>query len=68
MVTRNYGMPDLSPYPRLLQIGNGDSGGDDIEDHCDILTLDELRPHPVATQSVQQHEGVVYYDLSSMPE
>ncbi|XP_021933115.1 protein cycle isoform X2 [Zootermopsis nevadensis] len=68
MVTRNYGMPDLSPYPRLLQIGSGHIGRDDIEDHCDILTLDELRPHPVATQSIQQHEGAVYYDLSSIPE
>jgi hypothetical protein len=68
MVTRNCGMPDLSPYPRLLQIGSDDGDGDGMEDHCNILALDELRPCPLATQSIQQHEGAVYYDLSPMPQ
>lgn len=73
MVTRNYGLQELPPYSRLLQIGNGDNGagghsGDDGEEHREILTLEELKPHHLSSQNIQQHETAVYYDLSSIPE
>jgi hypothetical protein len=68
MVTRNYGIQDLQPYSRLFQIESGDSGGGDVEDHHDVLKLNEFKPHHLATHSIQQHEGPVYYDLSSVPK
>jgi len=68
MVTRGYGAQELPPYPRLLRIGSGVSDGNDSEDPRDILTLDELKPHHLATRSIQQHEGTICYNLSPMPE
>ena len=64
MVTRNYGLQDLPSYSRLFQIESGDIGAGDIEDHHAVLKLNELKPHHLAT--VQQHEGAIYYDLSSV--
>jgi hypothetical protein len=68
MVTRNYGMQDIPSYSRLFQIGSGDNGAGDIEDNRVILTLDEVKPSHVTTQSIQQHEGAVYHNLTSVPE
>ena len=63
-------MQELPPYTRLLQIG-GDGGArvdDDEDEEREILTLDELKPHHMSSQSIQQHEPPVYYDLSSIPQ
>lgn len=68
MVTRNYGIQDLPSYSRLFQIESGDSGAGDIEDHHAVLKLHELKPYHLATHSIQQHEGAIYYDLSSVPK
>jgi hypothetical protein len=70
MVTRNYGVQDLPPYSRLFQIASGDTGGDDTEDQHDVMKLSEreLKPHHLATYAIQQHEGAIYYDLSSVPK
>lgn len=66
MASRNYGLQDLPPYSRLFQIESGDSGAGDIEDHHAVLKLNELKPHQLAT--IQQHDGAIYYDLSSVPK
>jgi hypothetical protein len=66
MVTRNYGLQDLPSYSRLFQIESGDSGAGDIEDHRAVLKLNELKTHHLAT--FQQHEGAIYYELSSVPK
>jgi len=66
MVTRNYGLQDLPSYSQLFQIESGDSGAGDIDDHHAVLKMNELKPHHLAT--IQQHEGAIYYDLSSMPK
>jgi hypothetical protein len=58
-------MHDMPSYPRLFQIGSGDSGGGDTEDNHVILTLDELKPNRLTTQSIRQHEGAVYHELTS---
>jgi hypothetical protein len=66
MVSRNYGLQDLPSYSRLFQIESGNSGASDIEDHHAVLKLNELKPYQLAT--IQQHEGAIYYDLSSVPK
>jgi hypothetical protein len=65
MVTRNYGLQDLPSYSRLFQIESGNSDAGDIEDNHAVLKLNE-NPHHLAT--IQQHEGAIYYDLSSVPK
>jgi len=66
MVTRNDGLQDLPFCSQLFQIESGDSGAGDIDDHHAVLKLNELKPHHLAT--IQQHEGAIYYDLSSVPK
>ena len=66
MVTRNYGLQDLPSYSRLFQIESEDSGAVDIEDHHTLLKLNELKPQHLAT--IQQDDGAIYYDLSSVPK
>ena len=66
MASRNYGLQDLPSYSRLFQIESGDNGAGDIEDHHAVLKLNELKPHQLAT--IQQHDGAIYYDLSSVPK
>lgn len=63
-MTRNCGLQDLPSYSRLFQIESGDNGAGDIEDHHAVLKLNELKHHQLAT--IQQHEGAIYYDLSSV--
>lgn len=68
MVTRNYGMQDMPSYPRLFQIGSGENGGGDAEGNHVILTLDELKPNHLSTQSIRQHEGAIYHTLTAVPQ
>jgi hypothetical protein len=66
MVTKNCGLQDLPSYSRLFQTESEDCGAGDIDDHHAVLNPNEPKPHHVAT--IQQHEGAIYYDLSSVPK
>jgi hypothetical protein len=61
-------MHDMPSYPRHFHIGSGDNCGSDTEDNHVILTLDEPKPSHLTTQSIRQHEGAVYHNLTSVSE